>query len=172
MAEGVQVTFEKDHPLDYTSGPPVESGTPRPASTAHSGHWGLAALFIGGVVLLMVPLLLLPFFLGTALAWNNPDFDDSAMSLAATGSTVLVSCLIGVSVLALACGILGLTSALFRGQPAGLPVAGTLLSGAGLVFSIILMIVTVRLQTDLEKNHKQRNWEKFYPNPRPSQPMR
>jgi hypothetical protein len=158
--------------LNDTSEPLVVSPGPRPVSTAHSGHWGLAALFIGGVVLLMVPLLLLPFFLGTALAWNNPDFDDSAMSLAAIGSTVLVSCLIGMSILAMACGILGLTSALFRSQPAGLPVAGTILSAASLAFSIILMIVTVRLQTDLEKNHKQRNWEKLYPNPRLNQPPR
>jgi hypothetical protein len=133
----------------------VGGAAPRPVSTAHSGHWGLAALFIGGVVLLLVPLLLLPFFLGTALAWSNPDFDDSAMSLAATGSTVMVSCLIGLSVLALGCGLLGLASVLFRGQPAGLPVAGTLLGIVGLAFSIILMIVTLRLQTELQRNHDQ-----------------
>ncbi len=137
-------------------------GEPRPPATGHSGQWGLASLLMGGVVLILVPLFLLVFFTGTQLAWNNPSFDDKAMSLASLGSTAIVGGLAGLAVFGFIFGIIGLVSGLVRGQPGGLALGGTLTCLVAMVLAIILLLATFRLAGELKKRVEGRSRQ---PNP-------
>jgi hypothetical protein len=126
---------------------------PGPApSGGHSGHWGLASLLTAGVVLIAVPLFLTAFVNGTNQLWNNPRFDEKAMKLVTLGSTAVVLALVALAVLAFLFGIAGIIAAMARGQPSGLPLAGTLVSLAAMVFAIVLMLATFRLADELQKN--------------------
>lgn len=125
---------------------------PREASFGHSAHWGLASLLMGAVVLILVPLFLLLFITGTDRLWNNPRLDAKAMQLTTIGSTGVVIALVALGVLAFLFGIAGIISAVVRGQPAGLPLAGTLMSLAAMAFAIVLFLATLRLGDELKKN--------------------
>jgi hypothetical protein len=129
---------------------------PRVPATTHSGQWGLASLLMSIVILLLVPIFLMVFFVGTNLAWSNPHFDAAAMRLAYIGSMVIVFSLVGLGLLAFLFGIIGMISGMVRGQPGGLSIGGTLTSLVAMVLAIILMLATFRLVEDLRKHVDQR----------------
>ena len=133
----------------YPVQPYIESH--RAVSTAHSGHWGLASLVMGSVVLILVPLFFLTFILGTDLVLNKDWFDDPALKLTTIGSWVIVCSLVGLGLFGFIFGIVGMVSGLVRTQPAGLAVAGTLVSLVAMVFAIVLMLATFRLTDELKK---------------------
>jgi hypothetical protein len=128
----------------------------RAVSTAHSGHWGLASLLMGSVVLILVPLFFLVFFTGAREAWNNPRFDATAMRLASIGSLVIAFSLVGLGLFGFLFGIVGIVSGLVRTQPGGLAVAGTLVCLIAMVLAIILMLATFRLNDELKKRVESR----------------
>jgi hypothetical protein len=125
---------------------------PRPVSTSHSGQWGLASLLTGLGVLLLVPLLLIVFFLLLNTIWDSKKNDDATVKLITTAVYVVVLGLVGLGVLSFLFGIIGMVSALVRGQPGGLSVAGSVVSLVALVLAIILMLGSFRILTDFKKH--------------------
>jgi hypothetical protein len=111
----------------------------------------LASLVMGSVVLILVPLFFLTFILGTDLVLNKDWFDDPALKLTTIGSWVIVCSLVGLGLFGFIFGIVGMVSGLVRTQPAGLAVAGTLMSLVAMVFAIVLMLATFRLTDELKK---------------------
>src|SRR5262249_16549597 len=108
----------------------------RPTSTTHAGQWGLASLLTGGVIPILVPLFLLVFFHLTGMILDRRMFDSASMKLLSTAGTVVVLGLVGLGVFSFLFGIIGMLSALIRGQPGGLAVAGSVVSLVGLVLAI------------------------------------
>jgi hypothetical protein len=124
---------------------------PRAVSSAHSGHWGLASLLIGSVVVIAVPIFLMAFVIGANLAGTTSHFDDKAMQLTSIATLVIVLSLVGLGLFGFIFGIVGMVSGLVRTQPGGLAMAGTLVSLVAMVFAIVLMLATFRLTDELKK---------------------
>jgi hypothetical protein len=132
-------------------------------STTHAGQWGLASLLMSLVVLLLVPLFLLVFLLLTMWIWDKTFFDAASMKLTSVASTIIVLGLVGLGLFSFLFGIIGMVSAMVRGQPGGLAVAGSIVSLVALVLAIILMMATFRLMGELQKQVETRGPQKPAP---------
>jgi hypothetical protein len=144
--------------------PPYGYGlAPQPAASTHAGQWGLASLLMGLVILLLVPLFFLVFLHLTTLIWDKAFFDSSSMKLTSLASTIIVLGLVGLGLFSFLFGIIGMVSAMVRGQPGGLAVAGSIVSLAALVLAIIVMMATFRLMNDLQKHVENRSQQKQGP---------
>jgi hypothetical protein len=110
----------------------------------HAAEWGLASLLCGGIMLMCMPPLVvfdLLFWLhgrevvGTAAA--------AAMAIVYLGMYVSAIVVIGLSLVGLVIGIRALLSASRHRQPAGLALAGTVISAAALVTTILMSVGTI-----------------------------
>jgi hypothetical protein len=92
----------------------------------HAGEWGLASLIMGGVLALMAPMTLV----FNLILWLNFDraIEPSLRTLARQGGMAAVAGIGLLCLLSVGFGIKGWRSAVATGQPAGLGVAGTLVS--------------------------------------------
>src|SRR5262245_4360115 len=122
-----------------------------PPATHHAGQWGLAALLLGCFLLVLFPVMLLAEFAGAAVAVQDRSMDESAFRFFTGGFVAVAYGLIGVAILALIFGVIGLISALVRGQPAGLSCAGTVMAVASLALHILLVIITHRVVEELRR---------------------
>jgi hypothetical protein len=126
------------------------SAAPRALSTNHSGHWGLAALLVGCLLILFFPISLLVIGVGVQSSYGAyGQWDVSGLQLADTIAHVTVYCLMGLGMLGLLAGLIGLISGLVRRQPIGLPLVGLFLCLGGLVFSVMLLIAVNRVADDM-----------------------
>ena len=128
---------DEDHPR-----PPG----PEPAGSAmsrHAAEWGLASLLTGGGVLLATPTVMVfavifwingREIVGTAADWAN--------KLVVVGAVVAALVLIALAGFSLAIGIRALQSAAQRRQPAGLPLAGTMVSAVALLLFTLMAFGT------------------------------
>ena len=116
---------------------PAQPPGPEPAASPmarHAGEWGLASLLTGGFLLLFAPIIVIfnLFFwntgehvVATAAGW--------AMKLVVVGAVIAALLVLALCAASLAIGVRALQSAVRRRQPAGLAVAGTMLSAAALI---------------------------------------
>ena len=126
------------------------SPAPRAVSTNHSGHWGLASVLVGCLLILFFPISLLVIGVGVQSSYGGfGQWDASGLQLADTIAHITVYCLMGLGVLGLLAGLIGLISGLVRRQPVGLPIMGLFLCLGGLVFSIMLLITVNRVADDM-----------------------
>ncbi len=124
-----EVGTDEDHPPR----PPGPETAASPMSR-HAAEWGLASLLTGGFLLLVTAVIVV-FNLEF---WNTGDHVVSiaaswAMKLVVVGAVIAALVLIAVGAASLAIGIRALQSAARRRQPAGLAVAGTMVSAAALL---------------------------------------
>ena len=135
---GGQGGSDGDHP-HRTDPEPVASPMSR-----HAADWGLASLLCGGIMLLCLP----PFVVFDLLFWLHgreavDKASAAAMSLVYLGMYIGAIVLIGLSLGSLTIGIRALVSASRHRQPAGLALAGTAISAAALVTTIVFSIGTI-----------------------------
>ena len=106
----------------------------------HSGHWGLAALLLSALILILFPIAVATI-LGLLIgAWNINEVELHHIKFAVLGGRVGIFGLLGLSILALVSGVMGLVRATRRRQPFGLPVAGTAAAVVALAVSVVLVI--------------------------------
>jgi hypothetical protein len=125
--------MSNDFPFDNNSAPP--------AVGRHSLEWGLAALFIGSVVSLLFPLVLLVIALGAALAQTWTYWDPDNLRQADTSAFAVVYLLLGLSVLGVLCGLYGLVRALGGRQPLGACLGGLAMSLVAVALMVILFMI-------------------------------
>jgi hypothetical protein len=101
----------------------------------HAVEWGLAALLGGGFLMVTAAVVLL-FNLTFWNAGSNV-ISTADMRLAFAGGVIGVLALLGLCMASLTIGARAIQSALTRRQPAGLAVAGTMISAGALVLWII-----------------------------------
>ena len=135
---GRQGGSDGNHP-HLTDPEPVASPMSR-----HAAESGLASLLCGGIVLLCVP----PIVAFDLLFWLHgreavDKASAAAMSLVYLGMYIGAFVLIGLSLVSLILGIQALLSASRHRQPAGLALAGTAISAAALVTTIVFSIGTI-----------------------------
>jgi hypothetical protein len=121
--------------------------TPAAAPPRHAAECGLAALLLSMIVLLLFPL-------GTALmlgaligAWEVNAVEARHIDFAVFGGYVVVIGLLGLSLVALGCGVWGIVAAAKRRQPFGLAISGTV-AGVVAVSAMLVMLQIANLVTE------------------------
>ena len=142
-------------------------GTSGPtASGTHSGQWGLSALLIGALVVILFPIMVMSFFGAMAGAYNNEFLQSSDLDLGVTTTQVSTGGLLALAIFALICGIVGIMSAFFRRQPFGLALGGTVVAIVAVIVAIILVLIAQKCidwTRDFQKHRFGQEWRK--PNP-------
>jgi hypothetical protein len=127
--------IDEDHPR-----PPSPEPAASPMSR-HAAEWGLASLLGGGIVLLCIPVFsvfdLLYWVLGRQVVSTAKDWAMGLVYIGAVGASILA---ISLAAASLAIGIRALVSASRRQQPAGLALAGTLMSAAALLVTTCMAV--------------------------------
>lgn len=91
----------------------------------HSGQWGLAALLIAFMTIIIMPIELATFSGLLIGAWHINAVEWRHIEYSIIGCRVLIYGLLALALLGLFCGFMGLARAVRRKQPFGLSVAGT-----------------------------------------------
>jgi hypothetical protein len=120
---------------------PVDRAYPPPEAAAadpmgrHAAEWGLASL-VSGAALMITGAVMLVFNL---IFWNTGPkvLDNADMHLALMTALIGVPGMVGLCGASLYTGVRAIQSAATRRQPAGLPLAGTLISAGGLMMWLI-----------------------------------
>ena len=115
---------------------PFESAEPVTGPMSrHAAEWGLAALLTGGVLTIIAPVVLV----FNLIFWNSggSNLSTSDLRLALVGGVIGVLTVIGLCMVSLTMGARAIQSALTRRQPAGLALAGSLVSATALILWII-----------------------------------
>ncbi len=133
---------------------PVEAFEPvlsegRITATHHAGQWGLAALLLSCFLLVMFPVLLIAVFLGAVVGVMSLTTDEQSLRVYAAYFNNALYGFAGAAVLALIFGIIGVMSAVFRRQPAGLAIAGSIVSVLALVTQLLLLLMVHRVVDDM-----------------------
>jgi len=96
----------------------------RPAAQgSHAGQWGLAALLLAIVPLLLFPLMVFLLIFLLRMAWETPELERQHLDYGILGGRAVIYGLGGLSALGLLFGLVGLLQGMFRSQPIGLPLA-------------------------------------------------
>ncbi len=111
------------------------------SSGNHSGQWGLSAILISSLVIILFPIVVMSLF-GAMVGANTNDFLESRdIDLGVIATRVMVISLILLANFAMLCGFVGFLSGLIRRQAKGLAVAGLVMSIPALVLSIVLGMI-------------------------------
>ena len=111
------------------------------ASGSHSGQWGLSALLIGALVVMLFPIMVMSFFGAMAGAYTNEFLRSSDLDLGIITTEVSAGVLLALAIFALICGVIAILSALFRRQPVGLTVGGTVVAIVAVIVAVILVLI-------------------------------
>jgi hypothetical protein len=122
----------------------------------HAGQWGLAALLLSALVLILFPLLVGLLFASMVGAYNNAFLKSEDLDLGISGGWAVVGGVAALAVLALACGVIGLVAAGRRGQPLGLSLAGTIIAVVAVVAGVVLLLAGQRTGEWLRWLQKER----------------
>lgn len=106
---------------------------------SHSGQWGLASIALSSLVILFFPMFMFLFLALLLGAWNIPEVERRHIEFSITGLNVTVFSILGVSLFALLCALMGLVRGIGRGQPLGLSLAGLVTSLVAVAVSAILI---------------------------------
>jgi hypothetical protein len=134
-----------------------DHATPRPPQGRHSLEWGLAALFIGSVVSLMFPMILLVIGLGGALAMNWRQWDPDNLRLADNVAHIVVYLLLGLAAVGALCGIYGLVRALGGRQPLGACLGGLAMSLIAVALMVVLSVIVTAVSREFYKELPSRS---------------
>jgi hypothetical protein len=130
----------------------------------HSGQWGLSALLLGALVIILFPMmtaLILAVLIG---AWEIDAVKSHHIDFAIIATRVLVYGLLSLGVLALISGVFGLVSAARRRQPFGLSLTGT----TAALIAIAVAVVLVQIGNyAIEDTHRLRSEHRRF---RPASP--
>ncbi|HLW63874.1 MAG TPA: hypothetical protein VKS79_01060 [Gemmataceae bacterium] len=132
----------------------------------HSGQWGLSALLIGALVIVLFPIMVMSFFGAMAGAANNDYLQSSDLDLGVTATEASTGGLLGLAIFALVCGIVGVISTFLRRQPLGLAMGGTVVAIVAVIVAIILVIIASKCidwTRDFQKQRFSPNWKKGPP---------
>jgi hypothetical protein len=108
----------------------------------HSGQWGLGALLLSFMLLFLFPLITVVILGALIGAWNIYDVEIRHIDFGVLAGKVIAYSLLGLGGFALLSGLWGILSGLRRGQPLGLPLAGTLASVVALGLCLVLVQIT------------------------------
>jgi len=115
--------------------------TVQPVSTSpvpqRSTEWGLASLVLGGIMLLMAPLLLIAFAVAVGVHYRDWGRDTLAGFILFVSGTF---CMCPLYIMAFLAGLLGVRAAMKSKNPAGLPVSGILVSVVAALLWLFVMI--------------------------------
>jgi hypothetical protein len=122
----------------------------------HAGQWGLAAILLGSLVLILFPMIVGLLFACMVGAYNNAFLKSDDIDLGITGGWSVVWGVAALAVVALVCGLTGLISSSVRGQPRGLSVAGTLVAVVAVASAVVLVLASQRTAEWLRWLQKER----------------
>jgi hypothetical protein len=110
----------------------------------HSGQWGLASILLSSLVIILFPMIVV-LMLAVTIALAQGEGETSGdVDLGCNAAYLVVFGLCGIAVLAFLCGLFGLATALFRWQPFGLPLAGTVTAVVALASAGVLVLIMLR----------------------------
>ncbi|HEV3146361.1 MAG TPA: hypothetical protein VGZ47_20910 [Gemmataceae bacterium] len=134
----------------------VPNAVPAAGGDTHSGQWGLSALLIGGLVVILFPIMVMSFFGAVTAAYGNDFLQSSDLDLGVLTTEVSTGGLLGLAIFALVCGIIGIMSALFRRQPCGLAAGGTVVEIVAVLLAIVLVVIASKCIDWTREFQKQR----------------
>lgn len=105
-----------------------------------SGQWGLAALLLGFLLLLLFPIglaVMIGLLIG---AWEVSAVESRHIDFAILGGRVVVYSLVGLGCVAVIAGLMGLVASARFSQPVGLSLVGTLVAGVALAAMVVLTV--------------------------------
>lgn len=115
-----------------------------PAPAGHSAQWGLSALLLSMLIIILFPIVVMSLFAAMVGAYSNDFLKSSDIDLGVLATHVMVIGLLALAVFASLCGLAGLFSATKRRQPFGLSIAGTVLALPAVVLSLVLLSIALR----------------------------
>jgi hypothetical protein len=140
--------------------------TPPNSNGTHSGQWGLSALLIGALVVILFPIMVMSFFGAMAGAYTNDFLQSSDLDLGVITTEVATGGLLALAIFALICGIIGILSAFFRRQPLGLAAGGTVVAIVAVVVTVILVLIAdkcIDWTREYQKHRFSPEWKKGNP---------
>ena len=122
---------------------------------SHSAQWGLGALLLGGIIILLFPMLSISFLALSVASWHSNSVDRGQLEAGVISSQVVVFSIFALDGVALLCGAWGLVRAIRHGQPFGLPFAGIATSVGALIVTVVLLQVTNYVIEDTYRLRKE-----------------
>ncbi|SRR6266545_2265778 len=104
---------------------------------------GLASLWLGGLVVLLAPLTLIVNILLAAVGPEHLHMAQPEISLSSYGLLIALTLVLFLGVAGVVFGIVGIGAARARRQPIALPLAGLIVSVAGLLLFLFVSIDTL-----------------------------
>lgn len=127
-----------------------------PATGTHAGQWGLAAVLISSLLLILFPMMVLLLFASMVGAYNNEFLESRDLDLGIAGGWVVIGTFGALAGFSLVFAIVAVAVAKFRGQPLGLPVAGTIMSLVSVAAMVVLFLAALRTSEWLRWLQKER----------------
>jgi len=131
------------------------------SGSGHSGQWGLSALLIGGLVILLFPIMIMSFFGAMVGAYGNDFLQPGDLDLGILATEAATGGLLFLAVFALISGVIGNMSALFRRQSFGLAAGGTVTAIVAVIVAIVLAVIASKCidwARDFQKQRFSPDW--------------
>ncbi len=146
-----------------------EAGSTK-AEGSHAAQWGLAAILVGSLVILLFPVGIGLLFAALYGAYEDVFAESRDFDLGIWGGWVVGGGVVALALFSLVCGIAGLASARARSQPAGLSVAGTVVGLIAVAAAVVLLLAGIRA-TEWTRWLQEQRFQKGIQHPSP-QPHR
>jgi hypothetical protein len=114
-----------------------------PAAAGHGAQWGLASLWLGGLVVLLAPLTLIVNILMAAIGPQGLHMAQPEIRLSSYGLVIALGLVLLLGLAGLVFGVIALSAARARRQPLGLALAGIFVSVVGLLLFLFTAVDTV-----------------------------
>jgi hypothetical protein len=142
-----------------------DSGATR-AEGGHAAQWGLAAILVGSLVVVLFPIAIGIIFAALYGAYEDVFAESRDFDLGIRGGWALVGAVAALALFSLICGIAGLASARARSQPVGLSVAGTAVALVAVAAAVVLLFTGVRA-TEWTRWLQEQRFQKGIQHPSP-----
>jgi hypothetical protein len=124
-----------------------KSGLAADVTSPPTNDWGLASLLLGGVLILMAPLMMIVMIL--AVAVGGPRWNPSEVRVISLVFSVPLLCLLGLGVLGFVAAINGIRAARQRYLSVGQAVTGLVMCIVAILFSLINLVSCFIIAEDL-----------------------
>lgn len=128
-----------------------------------AAEWGLAALLLGAVVLVLFPIMTVVLLATLIGAWEINAVEWRHVEFGVYGGFAVIGGLLAMGLFALYCGVRGLALASRHHQTRGLPLAGTLAGAVAAVAGVVLLVIGIFVYEDTRR--LKREHSRFRPAP-------
>jgi hypothetical protein len=118
--------------------------SPAPAAGNHSAQWGLSAILLSMLIVMLFPIIVMSMFASMVGAATSEPLESRDIDLGVAATYIAAIGLLVLAAFALLFSLFGLLAALIRRQAPGLSVAGFVVAALALALAIVQLIIALR----------------------------